>query len=63
MVSVLRDMKLYRDAAVGCVNTGLRAALGDSTQDQFICREAAAFWKERDMRRKVTAAAAEVREE
>ena len=63
MVEVLSDMSLHHAAADGYVKTGLRVSLDDSSQDHFIVREAATFWKEQDMRAKVNAAVAEVREE
>ena len=63
MVEVLSDMSLHHAAAEGYVKTGLRVSLDDSSQDHFIVREAATFWKELDMRKKVSSTVAEVREE
>jgi len=63
MVEVLSDMDLHHAAAEGCVKTGLRVHLDDSSQDHFIVREAGSFWKELNMRTKVNSAVAEVREE
>jgi len=63
MVEVLSDMSLHHAAAEGYVKAGLRVSLDDSSQDHFIVREAATFWKELDMRKKVSSTAAEVREE
>ena len=63
MVEVLSDMDLHHVAADGCVKTGLRVHLDDSSQDHFIVREAGTFWKELNMRTKVNSAVAEVREE
>ena len=63
MIDVLSNMSLHYDAADGYIKTGLRVPLDDASQDQFIVREAAAFWKELNMRQKIDAAVAEVREE
>jgi len=63
MVEVLSDMSLHHAAAEGYVKTGLRVSLDDSSQDCFIVREAATFWKELDVRKKVSSTVAEVREE
>jgi len=63
MLEVLSDMSVHYAAADGYVKTGLRVSLDDSSQDHFIVREAAIFWKELDMRKKVCSAVAEVREE
>ena len=63
MVEVLSDMPLHNAAADGYVKSGLRVSLNDSSQDHFIVREAATFWKELGMRKKVNSAVAEVREE
>ena len=63
MVEVLSDMSLHHAVADGNIKTGLRVPLDSSSHDHFIVREATTFWKELDMRRKVNAAVAEVREE
>ena len=63
MVEVLSDMSLHHAVADGNVRAGLRVSLNGSSHDHFIVREAATFWKELDMRRKVNSAAAKVREE
>ena len=63
MIGVLSSMSLHYDAADGYIKTGLRASLEDAVADQFIVREAGVFWKELNMREKVNAAVADVREE
>ena len=63
MVEVLSDMSLHHVVAGGNIKTGLRVPLDSSDHDHFIVQEAAIFWKELNMRQKVNAAAAEVREE
>jgi hypothetical protein len=63
VVEVLSDMSLHYAVADGNVKTGLRVSLDDSSQGHFIVREAGAFWKGLDMRKKVNSAVAEVREE
>ena len=63
VVEVLNGMSLHHVVADGNVKTGLRVSLDSSSHDHFIVREAATFGKELDMRRKVNAAVAEVREE
>ena len=63
MVEVLSNMDLHHAVADGCVKTGLRVHLYDSSQDRFIVREAGDFCKELNMRMKVNSAVAEVREE
>jgi hypothetical protein len=63
MVEVLSDMSLHHVAADGNVKTGLRVPLDSSSHDHFIVREAATFWKELNMRKKVNSAVAEIREE
>ena len=61
MVDVLSQRELHINAAVGYVKTGWLCSLSDSSGDQFIVREAGAFWKELGMRTKVNAAVAAVR--
>lgn len=63
MAEVLSSMELHVAAAAGYVKTGFLANLDSSEGDNFIVREAGKFWKELDMRSKMTSAVAEVRAE
>ena len=62
MEEVLRHTPLHLGAADGYLKTGLTVAL-DGSQDEEVVREARVFWHERQMRTKINAAVAEVREE
>ena len=62
MEEVLRHTPLHLGAADGYLKTGLTVAL-DGSQDEEVVREALVFWHERQMRTKINAAVAEVREE
>jgi hypothetical protein len=63
MVEVLSGMSLHHVVSDANVKTGLRMPLDSSSHDHFIVREAATFWKELNMRKKVNDAVAEGREE
>ena len=45
VVDVLSQRELHINAAEGYVKTGWLCSLSDSSGDQFIVREAGAFWK------------------
>ena len=62
MHNVLCSMALHLNAAEGYIKTGTNVALGGS-QDDFVVREAGAFWRELQMRGKINSAVAEVRAE
>jgi hypothetical protein len=53
MADVLQNMDLHYAAAEGYKKTGLTVAL-DGSEDHMIVREASVFFRERDMRRKIT---------
>ena len=63
MVDVMSDMSLHIHAAGGFVRVGLQANLYDAKLDAEIVREAGHWWRELNMREKVTAAVEEVKEE
>ena len=63
MVPILKDHTLHAAASKGYLKVGLSANLDNSELDGEIVREAAIFWAERDMRAKINAAVADVREE
>ena len=63
MVAVWEDRALHLAAADGYIKTGERLPLDDDTQDHECVREADVFFKELDMRTKLNAAVADVREE
>ena len=60
MIEVMQDPTLHKQASKGYKYTGTNVAL-DGSEDWRICREAADFWRELQMRPKVDAAVAEVR--
>ena len=63
MIGVLRHKKLHVLAADGFRKAGWLCSLDDATGDEQILREAGSFWKERNMRAKITTAVAAVRTE
>ena len=60
MVEVLSDPNIHLRAAKGYVKTAVAVDL-DGTQDTLIEREAAAFWRDLDVRAKINADLAQVR--
>ena len=63
IVEVWSDRAIHLTAASGYVKTGAKAHLLDADLDGEIVREAGRIWRRLDMRSKVAAAVAEVKEE
>ena len=63
MVGVLNKKELHVHAADGFLKTGWLCSLDDAAGDEQIVREASYFWKELNMRAKISAAVAAVRTE
>ena len=62
MIEVMSDVNLHLHAVKGYKHTGATNSF-DGKEDDLICREAETFWKELNMRSKVTSTVAEVRAE
>ena len=61
MIEVMSDVNLHLQACKGYKYTGTTVSF-DGTEDSLICREAAQFWREREMRKKINSAVAEIEE-